>query len=98
MTAAKALNTVLQPFTKEDYYAFAGAEGDNPLIAYCYSFVVVVHASGIYVGFYGKSGSDSMLDIALNHPATGDYAQMICEGLNENSSINDFISAGFSGD
>ena len=32
----------LRPFDEEDWFAFAGCESENPLIAYCRDFTLVV--------------------------------------------------------
>lgn len=45
----------LRPFDEEDWFAFAGCESDNPLIAYCRDFVLVL--DGDRAEIYRESAS-----------------------------------------
>lgn len=40
----------LRPFDEEDWFAFAGCESNNPLIAYCRDFTLLV--DGTYIEVY----------------------------------------------
>lgn len=45
----------LRPFDEEDSFAFAGCESENPMIAYCRDFTLVV--GGERAGIYRESAS-----------------------------------------